>query len=213
MKDLAIVQPYTLLHFDSMTREGNFFRFKGPDDYRSVTTVVVNDWIISEVAMYGRDLLAYIPSGLDPDTEDVRYVALIAVETESSDETLLRMGLGAIPTEIEGVDRLIQLFVKVLYQTPGSDIFYRGIGGGLLRVKRRGTTGNINALSAEIAAAVRKAEQDVKGMQAGMNLPADERLVKMEVLKIRQDSGTGDVNVLMAMTTVGGNRSFFNVAA
>lgn len=213
MKDLAIVQPYTLLNFESMTREGNFFRFKGPEDYRSVTTVVVNDWIIDEVAMYGRDLLAYIPSGMDADTEDVRYVALIAVETESSSETVLRIGLGSVPSEVEGVDRLIQLYVKVLYQTAGSDIFYPDIGGGLLRLKRRGTTGDMNVLSAEVAASVRKAERDVKALQAGMTLPANERLVKMDILKIRPDSGTGDLNVLLALTTVGGSKSFFNVAA
>lgn len=213
MKDLAIVQPYTLLNFESVTREGNFFRFKGPEDYRNVVTVVVNDWIIDEVAMYGQDLLAYIPSEMDPDTEDVRYAALIAVETANSDETLLRIGLGVIPAEISGVDRLIQLFVKVLFQTPGTDIFYRDIGGGLMSLRRGGTAGDMNALSADIAAAVRKAEKDVKTMQAGMNLPASEKLVKMDVLRIRPDSGTGDVNVLLALTTVGGNKSFFNVAA
>lgn len=210
MKDLAIVQPYTLLSFESMVREGNFLRFRGPADYRKVITAVINEFVIDEVALYGNDLLVYIPSGLD--TEDIRYVALIAVETASSTETLLRVGLGAIPSEITGPDRLIQLFVKVLYQTPGTDIFYRDVGGGLLGLKRRGTTGDLGALSAEIAAAVRKAERDVKSMQAGMRIPSDERLVQMEVLKIRPDSGTGDINVLLALTTVGGSKAYFNVA-
>jgi hypothetical protein len=213
MKDLAIVQPYTLLPFESISQEGNFFRVKGPEDYSNVVAAVINDMIIEEVAIYGRDLLIYIPSDMDGETGDVRYVALISVETESSDETMLRLGLGAIPSEVEGVDRLIQLFVKVLFQTPGTDIFYRSIGGGLKELRKGATFGDINSLSADIAASARKAERDVKGMQAGMKLPGSERLVKIDVLKIRPDSGTGDVNVLLSLTTVSGVRSFFNVAA
>jgi hypothetical protein len=213
MKDLRIIQPYTLLTFESMTREGNFFRIKGPEDYSTVVMVVINDFIIEELATYGRDLLVYVPEELD-ETEDVRYVALISEETVTSNETLLRIGLGVIPGQVEGADRLIQLFVKVLFQTPGTDIYHKDIGGGLLRIRKRGTSGNdVSTISAEIAAAIRKTDKDIKGMQAGLTLPAEERLVSTEILRIRQDPNTQDINVLIALKTLAGSTEYFNVAA
>jgi hypothetical protein len=213
MKDLRIIQPYTLLSFESITREGNFFRVKGPEDYRSVVMAVINDFVIEDLAMYSRDLLIYVPTELDA-SEDIRYVALISEETVTSDETVLRIGLGVIPGEIEGIDRLIQLFVKVLFQTPGTDIYHKTIGGGLLRIRRNSTiSGDYNAISSEIAAAIRKADQDVKAMQAGLTIPSEEKLVSTEILRIRPDPNTQDINVLLALKNLSGSREYFNVAA
>jgi hypothetical protein len=213
MKDLRIAQPYSLLGFEEMTRDGNFFRFKGPEDYSTVVMVVVNDFVIEELALYGQDLLAYISEELD-DTTDISYVALIAQETEFSDETMLRLGFGVIPTEVEGSDRLVQLFVKVLFQTPGSDIYNKTVGGGLLRIKKRGSiSGDLNAVSAEVAAAIDKTDKDIRSMQSGLVLPAEERLVKAEILHIRPDYKTNDINVLVHLRTLAGTEAYFNVAA
>lgn len=213
MKDLRIAQPYSLLGFEEMTRDGNFFRFKGPEDYSTVVMVVVNDFIIEELALYGQDLLAYISEEMD-DTTDISYVALIAQEAEFSNETMLRLGFGVIPTEIEGADRLVQLFVKVLFQTPGSDIYNKTVGGALLRIKKRGSiSGDLNAVSAEIAAAIDKTDKDIRSMQSGLVLPAEERLVKAEILHIRPDYKTNDINVLVHLRTLAGTEAYFNVAA
>lgn len=212
MKDFRIIQPYTVLQFSSMKQEDYFFRFSGPEDYSTVVRVIVNDHVIDELAMYGADLLAYIPDDLD--TDEIEYAALISEETRSSDETMLRFGMGPIPAEIEGTDRLVQLFVKVLLQTPGSDIYYPDIGGSLLAVKKRGAVGgDLNIAAAEVSNSIKKAEKDVKFLQTGLKLPAEETLISAASLNVTSERSTGDINAFMILQTLAGTRAFFNVAA
>ena len=212
MKDLRIVQPFTVLQFSEMTQEDNFFRFSGPADYSTVVKVIVNDNVIEELALFGKDLLAYIPEGMD--TDEIRYAALISEETRTSSETMLRLGVGPIPTEIEGQDRLVQLFAKVLLQTAGSDIYYPAIGGGLLAVKNRGAVdGDLNVSAAEISNSLKKTEQDVKFLQTGLRLPAEETLVSATVLNVSAERSTGDINAFVRLQTLAGTNAYFNVAA
>jgi len=212
MKDLRIVQPFTVLQFSEMTQEDNFFRFSGPADYSTVVKVIVNDNVIEELALFGKDLLAYIPEGMD--TDEIRYAALISEETRTSSETMLRLGVGPIPMEIEGQDRLVQLFTKVLLQTAGSDIYYPAIGGGLLAVKNRGAVdGDLNVSAAEISNSLKKTEQDVKFLQTGLRLPAEETLVSATVLNVSAERSTGDINAFVRLQTLAGTNAYFNVAA
>lgn len=212
MIDLRIVQPYTVLQFTTMTQEDNFFRFSGPEDYSTVVQAIVNDHVIEQLAMYGPDLLAYIPEDLD--TDEIDYAALISLETVSSDETILRFGIGPVPSEISGTDRLVQLFAKILLQTPGTDLYNKSIGGGLIDIRRRGAvSGDINVAAAEIANAIKKTERDVKFLQSGLKLPSDELLVAANVLSVVPERSTGDINALVNLQPLSGGRAFFNVAA
>lgn len=212
MKDFRIIQPFTVLSFSTMKQEDNFLRFSGSEDYSTVVKVIVNDHVIEELAMYGKDLLAYIPDDLD--TDEIEYAALISEETRSSEETMLRFGMGPVPSEISGTDRLVQLFVKVLLQTAGSDIYYPDIGGNLLAVKKRGAVaGDLTVAAAEVSNSIKKAERDVKFLQTGMKLPAEETLVSASAVNVTSEKSTGDINAFMVLRTLAGTRAFFNVAA
>lgn len=212
MIDFRVIQPFTILPFVSMTREDNFLRFKGPEDYSTATMVVANDEIIENIASYGPDLLAYIPDGMD--TTSLKYVAIIARETATSNETMLRFGMGPIPDYIAGSDRLVQLFVKTLFQTAGTDIYNPTMGGGLNNIKKQGAmTGDINLTAADIAAAIKKTERDVKSAQSSINVPAREKLAGVTILNISPDYHSSDINVLVYLRNVAGTRSYFNVTA
>jgi hypothetical protein len=173
---------------------------------------VLDDEVTDEVALLGKDLVVYIPDTLDP--ASLSYVALIAEEDVASNETMLRMGLGAVPKEIESTERLVQLFVKVLFQTPGTDVYHKNIGGGLLRTRKRGTvSGDVSPVAAEISAAVTKAESDVKAMQTALDLPADETLVQAKVVHLNPDLNTQEIQVVVSLITLAGTRTYFNVSA
>jgi hypothetical protein len=100
-----------------------------------------------------------------------------------SPRSLIRFRLSDQPGRVRGILRLVQLFLKVLFTTPGSDIFARRTGGGGLR--RVGTTfgadegGNI--ISDFVISVDTTARQIIAAQGRDPLLPRDERLMRAAV--------------------------------
>ena len=103
-----------------------------------------------------------------------------------------------------GVVKLAQTFLKLLFTTPGRDIFNPTLGGGLLRVL--GTADNPAALKATGKLAVSAVQSQMIRIQAGdSRLDRNERLRSASLLESRFDPKTGTLSIRIRLTAVDGS--------
>lgn len=149
------------------------------EDFRSVEEVLINDIPSPDVMVISKTrLVAQLPESLQAQP-DVRNVTVLSRTFTLTPRSLLRFRIGETPGRTQGINRLVQLFVKLLLTTPGSDIFNRQLGGGALRnVSRTYGTAEAAAIKADFTIAVDRTARQIVALQSrNGTLPADERLL------------------------------------
>jgi hypothetical protein len=100
-------------------------------DMRNVAEVSINEMKSpSVVVVNNNELLAQVPVpiGYGP----IRSVVAISNRLTNTKRSTIKFKVGDSPGFTNGLERLIQSFVKILLQTPGTDAFSPKLGGGLL---------------------------------------------------------------------------------
>lgn len=187
------------------------FRIRGKD-FRSAVEVLLNDLPVTGFTVESRELLvAEGPETLG--TAKVESVMVINSTFTLTDSSLVRLSLGRTPTS--GLIRLMQLFVKILLTTPGSDIFNPGSGGGLKqfvgRVVNDANEGDITGL---FLRAVSQTRNQILSMQASnASIPADEKLASARVVSVTFDKNTSTLRGRVALSSLAGKAALVNLAA
>jgi hypothetical protein len=153
-------------------------------DFRSVDSVFVNDTESPDVVVVSpTQLLAQLPDNLQavPDVQSVMVLSRSLTLTASS---VLRFRIGNVPSAVSGILRMMQLFVKLLISEPGSDIFNKSLGGGLLRSMGStfGADDGDSIRTNAVIAVDAVAKQIVALQSRDGTLPRDERLMRASVL-------------------------------
>lgn len=208
MQSIQIMTAYKILELTSVEVTDTFLRVRG-DDFSATKFCVVNGHTTTEFAISARTLLIYPPASIDP--RDVKNVTAVAESTTVDNATLLQLGFGYDVRSVEGVMRLVQLFVFTLLSTPGTYILNRNIGGGVIELIKRGAGAAPDKILPDLVAAIRKTEDDIIGMQAGLKLPADELLLSVEVLSTTVNPSDSSVTAFVELVTLNGLRRAFNV--
>ena len=185
MMDLLVVHPKEVISLSKVTEVGQglprVFELVG-EDFRAADKVYFNgDESPSFVILGKKKLLAQVPVQLT-------YERIVSAEVLSNKLTLssrsrLQLTLGTAPRMVTGMLRLLQLFLKILLTSPGTDAFSPRIGGGFGRiigapVEQRAAGG----LVADAVASIKQAEEQVKAVQAGnRQIPLAERLLSAQV--------------------------------
>lgn len=125
------------------------------NEIRSPSVVIVDD----------RNLLTQVP-----DSElntPIRSVSVISSKLTRNNRSKIDFKIGNISSRASGIERLVQMFLKIMMQTPGTDIFVPASGGGLLRAvgKTAGKNDQANIV-ADFHNAVSMARQQIMRMQA-----------------------------------------------
>lgn len=154
-------------------------------DFNHAKDVYINEIQSPDVVITsGRTLLAQIPStqvGLN-----ITSVIVSSNRLTRTDRSFITFGLGDTPGTVDGFTRLIQMFLKVMLQTPGSDIFAPKIGGGLLRAVGQLVSRPNNTLTADFKRASDEARRQIMSLQAkNPKLGMTERLLYARVLEAR----------------------------
>lgn len=120
----------------------------------------------------------------------------------------IRLEFAATGRLLSGLQKLVQQFVLLMFTTPGSDTFAKGVGGGIqslsgvsMDAKGRG------AIVALIQSAVRRTASQLTTIQASLKLPADERIKHAELLDVRFDSQRLAVAPVVGLESVAGLRA------
>jgi hypothetical protein len=130
-----------------------------------------------------------------------------------SPRSLVRFRIGKTPGKVRGILRLTQLFLKVLFTTPGSDIFHPNAGGGALQVV--GSTygqGEGEGVVTEFVIAINRTQRQLIAMQSrDQRAPRDERLMAANVLSTEFDKLQGGLYITVEIISQAGRRAITNV--
>lgn len=174
------------------------------NDFRAAETVSINDIPSPEFIIVDKQTIyAQIPDGVGT----VRTVSVISNNfstTQPASKILFE--LGNKTQKITGLLKLMQLFIKVLLQSPGSDIFHPSMGGGLQEMVGRITsTKRSDRLLAQITQAIDQTKSQIRRVQMNTpGLPLTERLLSATLMDIRMVQTLDEARARVQIDNVAG---------
>lgn len=182
----------------------------GGTDFKNIEQVLINGFSSPAFVAYSpTELIAEVPEIIrDAILTDVAVLSSALTLTERS---LVELTFGTRPRRARGILRLMQVFLRQLLRTPGSNVFHRRSGGGLL--KRVG--GNLSdKAAADVAIAVSNAKQYIISVQTPeRNIPPIERLLSAEIGGITLDPAGTALYVTVILTSHSGVRGAATLSA
>lgn len=151
-------------------------------DFSSVAEVLINDLPAPDVVVLSkRRLLAQVPIQLGLST--LSTVSVVSTQLNITNKSILKFQIGPTSSKVTGILRLVQVFLKVLFTTPGRDIFAPKIGAAAL--KNVGLTFGSDeggSIVSDFIISVSTAQRQITAIQArDPSIPAGERLLSATV--------------------------------
>lgn len=132
----------------------------------------------------------------------IESVFVVTDRESFTNTSMFSFGLGKHIKTLKGPDKLIAQFVKALMTTPGSDVFDPGFGGGLQKIPGSITRPQHLALAQIALILTRVAEQIAASQQNIRNLPLNERMRNVDVLRLNYTKGDPtSIEVVVAVRT------------
>lgn len=154
-------------------------------DFINVSEILLNDAKSpSVIIVNSRELVAQVPESLG--SAAIRTVAAISTRLTSTNNSKITYRLGDTTRTVSGIERLIQMFLKMLLSTPGRDVFAKKIGGGLLRTVARQTARGGGSMVSDLHVGVDRTRRQIMSMQANdKTIALSERLLYARVIEAR----------------------------
>lgn len=152
------------------------------EDFRAVDEVLINQIPSPDVMVLSKTrLLAQVPEVLYRQT--ISSVSVISQRLTATQKSFIDFKLATTPGKVTGILRLMQLFLKTLFTTPGSDIFAPQWGGGGLKPlgANFGKDQGGDIVSGFIVSVDNTTRQIVQTQSRQPRLRADERLLVARV--------------------------------
>jgi len=181
-------------------------------DFSSIDEVLVNGIPSPDIVVLSLTrMLAQIPDALANET--VTSVTVTSVRLAMTSRSLLRFRVGRTPSKVSGILRLMQVFLKILFTTPGSDIFARKTGGGALsRVGATFGRDEGGSIVSDFIVAVGSTQRQIRALQArDPSIPRDERLLTAKVLSAGYNRNEAALIVSVELTSQAGRAATANV--
>jgi hypothetical protein len=155
-------------------------------DFNSAQLVLINEVESPEIVIVSnQEILAQMPT-TQVDVP-LRSVVVVSHRITNTDRSQISFTLGNAPQTMAGITMLVQQFLKLMLQAPGTDIFSQKNGGGLLRaVGRQISAPTSSTLVADLNLSVSRARQQLLTLQArNPKLSMTERLAYARVAEAR----------------------------
>jgi len=181
-------------------------------DFRSVDEVLINREPSPDVIIVNKTrLVAEVPSSqLD---KRILQVSVLNRRLTVSPRSILRFRISKTPGKVSGILRLVQKFLKILLQTPNTDIFNRGIGGGAL--KNIGVTFGAQEggdIVNSLVIAVDTTKRQIISLQSrNPSIPPDERLLSAKIITAGYNKEESAVDVAVLITSQAGRSATANL--
>jgi hypothetical protein len=182
------------------------------DDFSAVDEVLLNDVPSPAVVVLSRTkLTAVIPDSVRK--QQVVNVVVVSYRAVYTQKSIVSFRMGGVNRKTSGINRLVQLFLKVLLTTPGSDIFNPSVGGGALRsVGRTFSKDNSGSIVSDFIISVDTTAKQLIAIQARQpRLPRDECLLSARVLTARFDTAQTALVVSVELTSQAGTAATANI--
>jgi len=181
-------------------------------DFSAVDEVLVNEIVVpSYYVVSPTQLYAILPDIVPPGT--IQSVSVTSRRLTITDKSFLKFRIGKQPSKVTGILRLVQVFVKVLFTTPGSDIFNKNLGGGALKnLGRTFSKGETKSIVSDFVIAVDNTSRQLISTQSRQpQLPADERLISADVVSATFDMQQSALIAAVEVTSQAGRSATANV--
>lgn len=183
------------------------------EDFTSIDEVLINDVQSPDVIILSKNrLIAQIPA-LYEKNRVINSVKVLSRRLTVTRRSLIRFRIGDTPGRVQGILRLIQLFLKVLFTTPGTDIFSPRTGGAGL--KNIGETFGIEEgvdVVRDFIISVRNTTRQIIAIQGrDPRIPRDERLLAAKVLESGYNRQLTALVARVEITSQAGHSAVTNV--
>ncbi len=181
-------------------------------DFRSASSVLLNDIPARAVAIRTRTtLLAQMNASFAVDR--LRQVTVLSTNLTMTDQSLLRFSFSQAARPVGGIAKLVQTFVKLLFTTPGSDIYDRPAGGNVTSIRSLSASEeNRGLLTGALDSAVaRTASQLTTAQPNQRNLPLAERLLSAKLVSASFDPNSGTLYGRVRLISQAGAEALVNV--
>lgn len=157
-------------------------------DFDHTVRVLINDmdspsWIV----VSRNQIVAQVPTPIA--NSNVTGIEVLSSDFTATARSKLIFELGRQTQKTSGLKAMMQTFIKILFTTPGTDVFAKRIGGGGLDSLGKSFDKNSTQnLVSEFSIAIRRAELQMIALQSHQpRLPTDERLAAANILGVRMD--------------------------
>ena len=154
------------------------------EDLSTVEKVLINEIAAPEFVIIDKNtIFAQLPL-------DISRIYTVEVLSSGFTRTIqsskIVFEIGDKTRSVEGILKLVQLFSKWILQSPGSDIFSPGRGGGLQEIVGKITTGrDMQPVFASITRAVSTTTSQIRAAQINVPaLPLSERLLSANLVEL-----------------------------
>ncbi len=182
------------------------------DKFESATEVLINGISIQQwVSISNGEILAYLPDILS--TVIISSVAVITEDIINNIPNLIYFEIGNRIESVEGIQKLIQNFTKVLLQTPASNKF-QTVGGGLLKIAGKTILNGDTTAKTEIVDAINRTKNYLYAIHSvKTKMPLSEKLADAQILGINiGDNGKTDLVINLLIKNRAGQESSTNIA-
>lgn len=181
-------------------------------DFRSLDEVLLNEIPAPGAVVVSQTrLLVPVPEPLAQAT--ITSVSVLSRRLTLSPRSIIQFRVGRAPSKVRGILRLVQLFLKVLFTTPGRDIFTPKLGAAALKnIGRTFGKGQSDNIVMDFVLAVETTVRQILAIQSkDASLPFDERLLSARLLGAKFDFEQSALVVSVELTSQAGQAAVTNV--
>jgi len=174
--------------------------------------VLINDIDAPEfMVLSNTSLIAQVPTSQV--NSRLRSVTVLATKPSADRSSIIHLDAGKTISSLKGIEKLVQYFVKILLQNPGSDIFNPTEGGGVLGlVGRVVSKTDSSSLSAALVSAVNQTRDQIIAKQAKITrIPSDERLLRADTQGAGFNPNTTTLAARISVGAVSGRDAVANL--
>lgn len=177
-------------------------------DLTSVESVLLNGFPSPEFVVFSENrLIAQVPAEIV--TQRITDVFVLSNQLTLTQRSLVEFTFGTRPRPVTGILKLMQNFIRHLVRTPGTNVFQKRSGGGLLQKigSTIGAGGGRDRAVADSVIAVNQTAQYMIGVQSGLrSLPPSERLLSAQVIAAQADPTNGALAMSIDLVSQSGLR-------
>lgn len=181
-------------------------------DFTAVEDVQINGVTSPDIIIVAANrLIAQVPDSLVAAT--LTSVTVLSRRMVLTPRSLLRFRIAPSAGRTQGILRLVQLYMKILFTTPGTDIFSPNLGGGVLR--NLGATfgaDQTGEIVSNLAISVATTTRQIVALQSrDQRIPRDERLLSARLTSANFDKAQAALLGTIELQAQSGRSAFANL--
>lgn len=150
-----------------------------------------------------RRLIAQVPTNLVD--QPISDVMVLSAKASMTSKSLVELSFGTRPRKLEGIQKLVQSFIRLLLRTPRTNIFHPRSGGGLPRLIGKTISANLDETRGDVTLAVSRVRQYLLSTQASnRRIPPSERLLNARVVSVDLDLSSTTLSVTVLVESQAG---------